>query len=251
MRVVRNLLTLIAIASIASLAACAGDNIQPEPVDETAEVEADAAIQAILDKKLLPLKDGMVPIPNQYIVVFHEDLVPLHTERLDVRAMAEEALISAELRAEVIQYLYNHALTGFSATLTPAQVRELALDPSVKYIEQDSEVSVGANLGSWGQDQVGDSAQPAPGQRLQSGRRFRWRRQWCPRLYHRHRYSRLAQRIRRASRQWPRRSRRRQRSRRLPRTRHPCRRYGRRNYLWYRPGRYPARRSRAQLPGLR
>ncbi|WP_433273965.1 S8 family peptidase [Actinosynnema sp. CS-041913] len=56
-------------------------------------------------------------------------------------------------------HVYDSAFTGFSAKLTPAQLRKLSRDPSVKLIEQDMHVTdaldiTQTNPPSWGIDRV-------------------------------------------------------------------------------------------------
>ena len=54
-------------------------------------------------------------------------------------------------------FVYEHAITGFVATLTPAQVQALQSDPQVAWVEEDQPVSIGTTqtpTPSWGLDRT-------------------------------------------------------------------------------------------------
>ncbi|QFZ23450.1 S8 family peptidase [Saccharothrix syringae] len=62
-----------------------------------------------------------------------------------------------------VKHTYTHALHGFSATMTEAQARKLAADPSVSYVQQDGEVTISgtqAPTPSWGLDRIDQAALP-------------------------------------------------------------------------------------------
>ncbi|WP_158844816.1 S8 family peptidase [Saccharothrix deserti] len=62
-----------------------------------------------------------------------------------------------------VKHTYSSALRGFSATMSEAQARKLAADPSVSYVQQDGEVTISgtqAPTPSWGLDRVDQAALP-------------------------------------------------------------------------------------------
>ncbi|MDQ2582525.1 S8 family peptidase [Saccharothrix yanglingensis] len=79
----------------------------------------------------------------------------------DVGTSSASAL-GAKYRADV-KHTYTSALRGFSATMTEAQARALAADPSVSYVQQDAVVTIAgtqAPTPSWGLDRVDQAALP-------------------------------------------------------------------------------------------
>jgi subtilisin family serine protease len=76
-------------------------------------------------------------LPGRYIVVLDE------REALQ----AQVGLVASELAAvheATIQRTYSHVLRGFAATMTEQRALQLSLDPRVRYVEEDSPVSVAA-----------------------------------------------------------------------------------------------------------
>ncbi|MFJ6671075.1 S8 family peptidase [Actinosynnema sp. NPDC091369] len=70
--------------------------------------------------------------------------------------------LSAKYQANV-KHTYTSALRGFSATMSEAQARKLAADPSVAYVQQDGEVKISgtqAPTPSWGLDRIDQAALP-------------------------------------------------------------------------------------------
>ncbi|WP_447004500.1 S8 family peptidase [Saccharothrix isguenensis] len=99
-----------------------------------------------------PIRGSGAPnsVKDSYIVVLH-----------DVSASSVDAL-SDKYEAKV-RHRYSSALRGFSATMTEAQARKLAADPSVSYVQQDGEVTISgtqAPTPSWGLDRVDQAALP-------------------------------------------------------------------------------------------
>ncbi|MEV0679192.1 S8 family peptidase [Actinosynnema sp. NPDC050436] len=85
------------------------------------------------------------PVPGSYIVTLDRH--------------ARSAGTAAAAAGVTPTRVYESAFTGFSATLTPAQLRALSRDPSVRVIEQDMLVTdaldtTQANPPSWGTDRV-------------------------------------------------------------------------------------------------
>jgi subtilisin family serine protease len=75
---------------------------------------------------------------------------------------AQTASLSAKYDAKV-KHTYQSAVRGFSATMTEAQARKLAADPSVSYVEQDAEVGISETqtpTPSWGIDRIDQRALP-------------------------------------------------------------------------------------------
>ena len=67
-------------------------------------------------------------VPGQYVVVFHKD----------VRTAPGLTSSLARRHGVSIQYSYQYALKGFSASMPPAAAAALANNPNVAYVEQDS-----------------------------------------------------------------------------------------------------------------
>ncbi|NUT98530.1 MAG: S8 family peptidase [Saccharothrix sp.] len=70
--------------------------------------------------------------------------------------------LSSKYQANV-KHTYTAALRGFSATMTEAQAKRLAADPSVEYVKQDAEVTISgtqAPTPSWGLDRIDQAALP-------------------------------------------------------------------------------------------
>lgn len=90
-------------------------------------------------------------IPNQFIVVLHEEAPT--SARVSVAGLAQTMAIQYRLR---VTRVYQRALTGFVVTMSPQAARLLATDPRVRYIEQDSLVSIVAtqNNATWGLDRI-------------------------------------------------------------------------------------------------
>ncbi|MDF2158493.1 S8 family serine peptidase [Algoriphagus sp. CAU 1675] len=84
-----------------------------------------------------------VPIPDQYIVVFHENRLSFRKTEdyaLDQEAMRKE--VSAffrkhQLAEENILRVYSLSLSAFVAKIDSDKIQSLRLDPKVKFIEQD------------------------------------------------------------------------------------------------------------------
>lgn len=73
-----------------------------------------------------PLGGWGHPAHPSYIVVFHEGVAPrAETERL------------SQVYGFVPRSVYERALLGFAATLTPEVVARLRCEPTVKYIDHD------------------------------------------------------------------------------------------------------------------
>lgn len=73
-------------------------------------------------------------IPNQYLVVFPNDLAPS-----GVAAVANKLTLR---HGGTIKYVYEHALKGFALRASEAEARALSRDPRVAYVEEAGEVVV-------------------------------------------------------------------------------------------------------------
>lgn len=96
------------------------------------------------------------PLPDQYIVVFKDAALAspeAQAEGLTTNVMAERLV--AESGGE-LHYVYESALQGFAATLSPEAAAAMAANPFVDYIEPDSEVRAFTTQtpATWGLDRV-------------------------------------------------------------------------------------------------
>jgi subtilisin family serine protease len=85
-------------------------------------------------------------LPNEYIVVL----------RGGVRDVAGEAAVATTQGAQV-RAVWEHALKGFAARLSPAALRELRRNPNVQFIEPDGFVRTAVTqspVPSWGLDRI-------------------------------------------------------------------------------------------------
>ena len=102
-----------------------------------------------------PSAQSQRAIPDQYIVVFSDDVT-------DVRGLARQL---AAAHGSSTQFIYQHALKGFAARLSPAAAQALEQNPNVAYVEQDQAMAVNATdvLASgepWGLDRIDQTSLP-------------------------------------------------------------------------------------------
>jgi aqualysin 1 len=97
------------------------------------------------------LRKAAQPIPNRYIVVL--DTPALRSQ--EATAERSAGRLASRYRATVDK-VYNHALNGFSAEMTPEAAEEMSNDPDVLFVEEDSFISVNATQmnAPWGLDRV-------------------------------------------------------------------------------------------------
>lgn len=149
-------LTAIAAASSILLACAGGENDDPL-----------APVNALVDE--LPTLDSALagtPIENQYIVVL--DKLPA-SKALGLPVVGTLVSDIADQLANdyglTLGSVFENALTGFVAQMTPTQAAQLLAEPGVSYIEQDTIVSgtVTQNNATWGLDRIDQAALPLDG----------------------------------------------------------------------------------------
>lgn len=81
-----------------------------------------------------------------------------------MRKISEDLAAKYGVAPQQIDRVYGNLLTGFSATLSPAQAAALREDPSVQMIEEDGMMyalnTVTQNSATWGIDRVDQAALP-------------------------------------------------------------------------------------------
>lgn len=100
------------------------------------------------------IKRAESKIPNRYIVVFEEWAAGALGDESNSEALATEF---AEVYEGKIDRVYKHSLNGFSVEMTEKQVEMMSRDPRIKYIEEDSVVSINQTNQSgatWGLDRI-------------------------------------------------------------------------------------------------
>jgi serine protease len=88
-------------------------------------------------------------IPNQYIVIFDD----AQTARAQVPAQAQAL---ARQHGGRILHVYENAVRGFAASMSATAAAAIARSPRVRYVEQDSEMTVVATQPNptWGLDRI-------------------------------------------------------------------------------------------------
>jgi subtilisin family serine protease len=118
------------------------------PLAACSELTTEAAEEGRVDGELAPaFSAGGKAIAGSYVVVLREGADP--------RAVAA-------ITGAAPEHVYEHALTGFSATLNAGQVNALRRNPNVEYIEEDQEYGVDAtqNNATWGLDRIDQRTLP-------------------------------------------------------------------------------------------
>lgn len=97
------------------------------------------------------IRKATQPIPNRYVVVLKPTAL---------RSQAETSESSAGRLASrfggAVDKVFNHALQGFSAEMTPQAAQAMSNDPDVLFVEEDSYISVNTTQHNapWGLDRV-------------------------------------------------------------------------------------------------
>jgi subtilisin family serine protease len=122
--------SLIAVASLAALAACADQSAGPIAASGEA-----------------PVLSSANAVEGQYIVVLNEGANP--------RSVAAIAGVTP-------RHVYAAALNGFSATLNAGQLRAMQNNPNVAYVEQDAAVQANTTQtgATWGLDRIDQANLP-------------------------------------------------------------------------------------------
>jgi len=130
--------SLMAIGTLALITACS-DGSQPTGPD----------LEPALN--LAPAQAGR-PIPDQYIVVFKDDVG-------DVEGTARRL---AGAQGGRVGFVYQHAIKGFSVNLNAQAAAALGRNPNVAYVEQDQEVTLTATQtgATWGLDRIDQRSLP-------------------------------------------------------------------------------------------
>jgi hypothetical protein len=138
----RRTIATVAVMAVA-LGACSEPPVAPEPATSPAFSQAGGG------------QDGGV-IPDHYIVVLRDGPG-------NARATAQQ-LVAAH--GGDLGYVYEYALRGFSARLTPQAVSALARNPNVLHIEPDQVMHTTAttqNNATWGLDRIDQANLPLNG----------------------------------------------------------------------------------------
>jgi subtilisin family serine protease len=126
-------IALIVALSIAALLLSAGVAIAAQPDGTPAKPSSDQAG-----------KGEAAIVPNQYIVVLKDSVQ-------HPGAVAER---HAKNRGAGIRHVYRHALQGYAAALAPAEVKAVARDPQVAYVEPDVRGGVASQATPIGIDRI-------------------------------------------------------------------------------------------------
>jgi aqualysin 1 len=103
------------------------------------------------------LRKAAEPIPNRYIVVLNKTALRSQEETSD-----RSAGRLASRYGGAVDKVFNHALQGFSAEMTPEAAEQMSNDPDVLFIEEDSYISVNTTQPNapWGLDRVDQRSVP-------------------------------------------------------------------------------------------
>ncbi|MFC5291158.1 S8 family peptidase [Actinokineospora guangxiensis] len=120
-----------------------------------------AAASAVLTGQATAAAEGTVvsaanAIPGSYIVTFKDGALGTQSARSLTGALADRHGVSVE-------HTYEHAVHGFSGTMSAKAARRLAADPSVAMVEQNGRVSLAATQSptpSWGLDRTDQRNRP-------------------------------------------------------------------------------------------
>jgi len=153
----RRLVTVLVAGLV--LASC-----EPTTPDRTAEAEAPAKTPKsfVAGSRLLKTEKAT---PGRYIVVLDEPAVA-RDEKAQGKAQREPlAKQLATLHGASVKHVYSRVFQGFSATMTEEAALRLSNDPRVRYVEEDSELSLQGTQANapWGLDRIDQRERPLDG----------------------------------------------------------------------------------------
>lgn len=134
------------VVSAVVMAACAEPTSIPSPA---------ASVSPTDEAPVFARGEGGGPIPDQYIVVFNDD-VP------DAPGLARR--LNTE-RGGTLLYTYTGVLRGFAARMSEQAADALRQNPNVAFVEQDQEVTLTATQSNatWGIDRIDQRNRPLSG----------------------------------------------------------------------------------------
>lgn len=156
---------LAMMAAATSLVVACGGETDSSAINGNALVQESASFQSA---------EAGTPIDNQYIVVLKKasNNKLLSLDNVPVLGGVASPLVSEVANALASAYgltlgpVFEHAIDGFVAQMTPEQAADLANDPSVDFVEQDMIVSAVAttqNNATWGLDRIDQANRPLDG----------------------------------------------------------------------------------------
>ncbi|GAA4840944.1 S8 family peptidase [Kitasatospora terrestris] len=95
------------------------------------------------------------PATGSYVVVLRDGTVPSRSTTA-VTAVADRL---AHTHGGTVRTVFDTALQGYAAELTPAQAQRLAADPAVAWVERDG-IRHSAAVASWGLDRIDQRSLP-------------------------------------------------------------------------------------------
>ena len=121
--------------------------------------ESGSRVKGAETSKFRPVKN---PIPDQYIVVFHDWATG---EKGEHSVAAELADSVAGVYGARVEKVYKHALNGFAARMSKEAALTLSDDPRVAYVEEDGLVSLNVTQtgATWGLDRIDQRDRPLSG----------------------------------------------------------------------------------------
>ncbi|MEX1667117.1 S8 family serine peptidase [Zhongshania arctica] len=149
---------------VASIAACGGGSggVDVGAVGDALDVQATAIESSV--------SDGLTagePIEGQYIVLLNKATSPI-LSALSLDDLTSDLLDSV---GGVLLGRFEYVVRGFVAQLTPEAAAQLAQNPLVKLVEQDSVVTIAAtqNSATWGLDRIDQPSLPLDGRYSYNG----------------------------------------------------------------------------------
>jgi len=100
------------------------------------------------------------PVPNRYIVVLDD----IAAKGLGYDSHAE--ILSSNLTTLYggeVNKIYNHAINGYSVSMSEKQAQKLSQDVRVKFVEEDGYMKISETAASWGLDRIDQRSLPLDG----------------------------------------------------------------------------------------